>query len=120
MRASKPWKNGGSYGLRLRRFRPAAAKCSSFICLTVSRLGKSRRGWAYRKTLRKNTCAGYKFENFRIDAGIDNIFDKLYYPPLGGIALDETYRPWVWGAPAIKRPIPGMGRSVWAGASVEF
>lgn len=67
-----------------------------------------------------NLRAGYKFENFRIDAGIDNIFDKLYYPPLGGIALDETYRPWVWGTPAIKRLIPGMGRSVWAGASVEF
>lgn len=67
-----------------------------------------------------NLRAGYKFENFRIDAGIDNIFDKLYYPPLGGVALDEAYRPVVYPNPVVKRLIPGMGRSAWVGASVEF
>lgn len=67
-----------------------------------------------------NLRAGYSFENFRIDAGIDNIFDKLYYPPLGGIAVDESFRPFVYPNPVIKRLIPGMGRSAWVGASVEF
>lgn len=67
-----------------------------------------------------NLRAGYKFENVRIDAGVDNIFDKLYYPPLGGIALDESFRAMVYPNAIVKRLIPGMGRSAFVALTVEF
>jgi iron complex outermembrane receptor protein len=63
-----------------------------------------------------NVRAAYRFDKLRIDAGVDNVFDALYYPPLGGVAADETFRT----NPVSKRLIPGMGRSVWVGASLEF
>ncbi|PWB84475.1 MAG: TonB-dependent receptor [Methylocystaceae bacterium] len=63
-----------------------------------------------------NLRAGYRFDKFRIDAGIDNVFDTLYYPPLGGVAADETFRT----NPVAKRLVPGMGRSAYIGLTVEF
>lgn len=50
--------------------------------------------------------ASYGWRQFRLDAGIDNVFDTAYAPPLGGVSLGD------YAATGILRPVPGMGRSL--------
>ena len=46
--------------------------------------------------------------------GADNLFDKAYYAPLGGMSLGDLK------ATGVLRPVPGRGRSVNAGVTVGF
>lgn len=52
-----------------------------------------------------NLRGSYSFSRFRIDAGIDNVFDTAYALPLGGIALSDYF------ATGNLHALPGMGRS---------
>ena len=54
------------------------------------------------------------FEPFglRLDAGIDNLGNRFYALPLGG-------RYWI-GDMTGRTQVPGMGRNVWTGLTVEF
>lgn len=66
--------------------------------------------------------AGYAIANFRtsykvtksirLDAGVDNLFDRQYSLPLGGL----EYATAMTGL----KPVRGMGRSINAGVSVDF
>jgi iron complex outermembrane receptor protein len=58
---------------------------------------------------------GYRWKNVSFDLGVDNILDKRYALPLGGVNLTDYG--W-YGQPL--RPLLGTGRSVWAGLKVEF
>lgn len=61
-----------------------------------------------------NLRTQYEWENFRLNLSVENLFDKLYYLPLGGAyyaALNTT------GDIA---PVPGVGRSFNAALSVRF
>lgn len=58
---------------------------------------------------------GYRWKNVSFDLGVDNILDKKYALPLGGVNLTDYG--W-YGQPL--RPLLGTGRSVWAGLKVEF
>lgn len=60
-----------------------------------------------------NFRTGYQWPRFRIDAGIENLFDKNYALPLGGAYLGE--RPMVYGT-----SVAGMGRSLYIGATLQF
>lgn len=52
----------------------------------------------------------YETGRFRIDAGIDNLFDKAHALPLGGEVKPDGFT----------RPVPGKGRSVNLGLTVKL
>lgn len=61
--------------------------------------------------------SSYQWQNVRFDFGIDNLFDKLYYPPLGGVDWAD-YK--AGGQMGTISPVPGQGRSYTAGVTVSF
>ncbi len=71
-----------------------------------------------------NLRSSYAWKKARLDFGIDNVFDRLYYYPLGGAYVgqgvtmppNQTYT----GVPTWGTAVPGMGRSIYAGLSVQF
>lgn len=65
-----------------------------------------------------NLRSSYEWKLVRLDVGIDNVFDTFYNHPLGGAYLGQgatmgTGVPW-------GTPVPGMGRSIYAGVNVKF
>ncbi len=82
-----------------------------------------------------NLRSSYSWSKFRVDFGVENVFDKLYYQPLGGayvgqgatMSLNREAPPYVtmvggtagtnslWGL-----AIPGPGRNIYIGASMKF
>jgi iron complex outermembrane receptor protein len=64
-----------------------------------------------------NLRSGYEWENFQISAGIDNLFDKRYYHPLGGVDYSEWKRLSRTGQVGA---LPAPGRSLNAGVTVKF
>jgi iron complex outermembrane receptor protein len=72
-----------------------------------------------------NLKGSYSWANVRIDAGINNVFNTLYYQPLGGayvgqgqtMALNKTStnNAPVWGT-----AVPGMGISYYTALNVKF
>jgi iron complex outermembrane receptor protein len=71
-----------------------------------------------------NLRSSYAWKQARFDVGIDNLFDKLYFHPLGGAYTGQgtTMPPdnTVAGVPKWGTPVPGMGRSLYAGVNVKF
>jgi iron complex outermembrane receptor protein len=70
-----------------------------------------------------NLRSSYAWETVRLDVGIENVFDTLYFYPLGGAYVGQgiTMPPGVGaGRPAWGTTVPGMGRSIYAGVSVKF
>lgn len=62
-----------------------------------------------------NYRTGYHWRNIDFTLGADNLLDKKYALPLGGVNLVD----YSWfGQPL--RPLLGTGRSVWAGVTVKF
>ncbi len=62
-----------------------------------------------------NLRSSYELENFRIDFGVENLFNTYYEPPLGGTYIGGFPPPPVpYGA------VPGMGRNVYAGVTFKF
>jgi iron complex outermembrane receptor protein len=63
--------------------------------------------------------SSYAWKQTRLDIGIENLFDKLYYHPLGGAYMGQgktmsgTDVPWGF-------TVPGMGRSLYAGINYKF
>ena len=61
----------------------------------------------------------YEWKQARLDLGIENVFDRFYNPPLGGAYLGQgktmSGTGVDWGL-----PVPGMGRSFYAGVTVQF
>lgn len=70
-----------------------------------------------------NLRVAYQWNRLRIDAGVENVFDRLYAPPLGGAYLGQgttmTASP-VGSVPRWGTPVPGAGRSFYVGAKVAF
>ncbi len=60
-----------------------------------------------------NLRSSYELKNARIDVGVENALDKFYAPPLGGAYYGQSGA--VWGV-----PVPGAGRSFFAGVTVKF
>jgi iron complex outermembrane receptor protein len=64
-----------------------------------------------------NLRTGYQWESVRVDFGIDNLFDKQYYEPLGGV----DYADWKGGGNRGQiQALAGTGRSFNAGVTVKF
>jgi len=62
-----------------------------------------------------NLRSSYEWENVRLDVGVENLFDQLYYVPLGGVDYSD-YKA-LGGAIG---PVAGPGRSLTAGVTVKF
>jgi len=64
-----------------------------------------------------NLRSGYEWENVLLNLGIDNLFDRRYYEPLGGVDYTEWRRNgWTTQAGALAAP----GRSFNAGITMKF
>lgn len=66
-----------------------------------------------------NLRGKYEWKQVRMDLGIENVFDRFYNDPLGGAYTGQgktmSGTGVAWGT-----PVPGMGRSVYAGINVKF
>jgi len=60
-----------------------------------------------------NLATSYTWENLTGSLGIENLFDKLYYQPLGGVDLSDTGK-------TLRYNVPGTGRSYVGGVTVKF
>lgn len=61
-----------------------------------------------------NFRASYDWGRVRLDAGVENLLDRNYDPPLGGAYLgDRSQRAW-------GNNVAGMGRSMYVGVGVTF
>ena len=82
-----------------------------------------------------NLRSGHAWQKLRVDVGVENLFDRMYYLPLGGAYVGEgatmsfnkeagnvarsgmglSGTQSMWGT-----AVPGMGRSIYAGISYSF
>lgn len=64
----------------------------------------------------------YTWKNVRVDFGVENLFDRFYYLPLGGAYTGQGTTMSATGtySPAYGIAVPGMGRSIYAGVNVKF
>jgi iron complex outermembrane receptor protein len=70
-----------------------------------------------------NLRTSYKWKNMQIDLGVTNLFDKLYYLPLGGINYDnflDSKLPPNTKRAANFEPLAGQGRSFNVGLTQAF
>lgn len=66
-----------------------------------------------------NLKASYSWSKTRIDAGINNVFNTLYYQPLGGAYLGQGATMGINSVP-YGVPVPGMGISYYTALNVKF
>ena len=68
-----------------------------------------------------NLRSSYEWQQVRFDVGVENILDKFYAMPLGGAYTGQGSTMSINGTNApYGVPVPGMGRSVYAGATLKF
>ncbi|MEN6542546.1 TonB-dependent receptor [Parvibaculum sp.] len=63
-----------------------------------------------------NLGGSYTWQHVRIDLGVDNLFDKAYDEPLGGLSLGD----YKASGNTILRPVPGIGRSLNVGLTLSL
>ena len=63
-----------------------------------------------------NLRTAYSWKIWRLSLDVENLFDKGYDLPLGGISLGD----YKYSGRTLIRPVPGRGRSVNLGLSVSF
>ncbi len=64
-----------------------------------------------------NLRGSYEYQNLRLDFGIENIGNTLYYNPLGGIDIAD----WSVGtSSALHTPVAAMGRNFYGGVTIKF
>jgi len=70
-----------------------------------------------------NLRGSHAWKKLRVDFGVENVFDRLYYHPLGGAYLDQgttMTSQAVATVPQWGTPVPGMGRSIYTALNVQF
>ena len=68
-----------------------------------------------------NLRLSYSWKQARIDFGVENLFDKLYYQPLGGTYVGQGSTMMLNpGNPAWGTALPGMGRTIYTGLNFKF
>ncbi|MCW8905987.1 MAG: TonB-dependent receptor [Sedimenticola sp.] len=63
--------------------------------------------------------SSYEWKRLRLDLGVENLFDKFYNHPLGGAYVGQGKTMSGTGVPW-GTPVPGMGRSIYAGLNLSF
>jgi iron complex outermembrane receptor protein len=70
-----------------------------------------------------NLRTSYSWKQVRVDFGVENVFDKFYYLPLGGAYVGQgttMTSKEVGAVPLWGTPVPGAGRSIYAGINYQF
>jgi len=68
-----------------------------------------------------NLYSSYEWKQARVDLGIENIFDKHYYDPLGGAYIGQgSTMSSSATAPLYGTQVPGMGRSINVGLTLKY
>jgi iron complex outermembrane recepter protein len=71
-----------------------------------------------------NLRGSHSWKQVRLDFGVENVFDRLYYHPLGGAYLGQgttmTASTTATTVPQWGTPVPGMGRSIYTALNVQF
>src|SRR5574343_136248 len=68
-----------------------------------------------------NLRTSYTWKQVRLGVGGDNVFDRLYYHPLGGAYVGQgTTMPPLHANSPYGISVPGMGRSLYAGINLKF
>lgn len=65
-----------------------------------------------------NLRTSYEWKAARLDLGIENLLDRYYAPPLGGAYVGEGNV--MGGGATWGIPVPGPGRSLYAGLTVQY
>ncbi|WP_244395962.1 TonB-dependent receptor [Beijerinckia indica] len=64
-----------------------------------------------------NVRTAFEFANLRFDAGVENLFDRLYYSPLGGVDI-ASYKAGLNSV--LQTPVAGIGRTIYGGMTIRF
>jgi len=71
-----------------------------------------------------NLRGSYSWKQVRVDFGVENLFDRLYYHPLGGAYTGQgttmSGSTTALTSPKWGTPVPGMGRSLYTGVNYKF
>jgi iron complex outermembrane receptor protein len=70
-----------------------------------------------------NLRGSHSWKQLRVDFGVENVFDRLYYHPLGGAYLGQGTTMTsnaVATVPQWGTPVPGMGRSIYTAVNYQF
>ncbi len=70
-----------------------------------------------------NLRGSHSWKKLRVDFGVENVFDRLYYHPLGGAYLGQGTTMTAQAVATVPQwgtPVPGMGRSIYTGLTVKF
>jgi len=66
-----------------------------------------------------NVRTSYQYKKLTLGLGVDNLLDKDYFHPLGGVYIQGTVPPNTY-SPSRLPPVPAMGRSVFVSFNLEF
>ncbi|WP_407275661.1 TonB-dependent receptor [Halothiobacillus sp. DCM-1] len=66
-----------------------------------------------------NLSTGYTWHGLRVDVGIDNLFNRFYNLPQGGVYVGQGKTMAINGVP-FGVPVPGPGRSIYTRVSYRF
>jgi len=70
-----------------------------------------------------NLRGSHSWKKVRVDFGVENVFDRLYYHPLGGAYLGQGTTMTTQAVATVPQwgtPVPGMGRSIYTAVNVQF
>lgn len=71
-----------------------------------------------------NLRGSHSWKQLRLDFGVENVFDRLYYHPLGGAYIGQgttmTSSTTATTVPQWGTPVPGMGRSIYTALNYQF
>ena len=65
-----------------------------------------------------NLRSSYEWKQVRFDVGLEHALNKFYSMPLGGAYVGQGAT--MMTTPPYGIPVPGMGRSLYAGATLKF
>lgn len=70
-----------------------------------------------------NVRTSYRWQGWRFDVGIDNLFDRIYYLPAGGSYVGQgttMTNPALPNYPQWGTAVPGPGRTIYVGVTRQF
>jgi iron complex outermembrane receptor protein len=70
-----------------------------------------------------NLRGSHSWKKVRVDFGVENVFDRLYYHPLGGTYLGQGTTMTTQAVATVPQwgtPVPGMGRSIYTALNIQF
>jgi iron complex outermembrane receptor protein len=67
-----------------------------------------------------NAKTGYQWKKLSINVGVDNLLNKQYYNPMGGIYAGNYYTMSIGNSGGSNANLPSMGRSVFVGVTLNY